>query len=109
MSQQLVQIAAKLYECRDAMKMLLGARYQERVRETARHITQLMQVRKCTVMEAALQIGTAVQQAGDSPAIVFAAAVEMTEGFLVLARPANRPTATALVGATSNQTTQVIL
>lgn len=108
MSQQAVQIAAKLYEARDAIKMMLGERYQQRVRETARHISQLMQVRKCTVLEAALQIGTAVQQAGDNPAIVFAAAVEMTEGFLALSKPATNPAA-PVAAETSGKTSEVIL
>lgn len=108
MSQQAVQIAAKLYEARDAMKMLLGVKYAERIRETARHIRQLMEVRKCGELQAALDLATAVQQDGGNPAIVFAACVEMIEGFLALNRPATHPTA-ALVGESSTQTPKVIL
>jgi hypothetical protein len=72
-----VQIAAKLYECRDAARSLLGAHYKRDMDMWAIAIRALAERDKCSDLNAATKM--AREADGFGAIVVLAACVEMTE------------------------------
>lgn len=72
-----VQMAAKLYEARDAAKMLLGAHYKRDMELWAVAIRGEAESKKTSELAAAISM--AKQADGFGAVMILAAAVEMTE------------------------------
>jgi hypothetical protein len=72
-----VKIAAKLYECRDAAKSLLGAHYARDMELWARAIRGVATAEKDTEVAAATKM--AREADGFGAIVILAAYVEMTE------------------------------
>ena len=73
-----VQIAAKMYECRDTARRLLGNKYPDRMRELGQAIKALSKEKSCSNLEAGKRI--AESSGGGMVAIlVMAATVEIIE------------------------------
>ena len=77
-----VQMAAKLYECRDTAKRLLGAKYGERMRDWGEVVTARATQEKCGVMAAGIRTARMVD--GMDAVMILAATVELVE-------PSNAP------------------
>jgi hypothetical protein len=72
-----IQIAAKLYECRDAARSLLGAHYKRDMDMWAIAIRAVAERDKCSELSAAQKM--ARETDGFGAIVVLAACVEMTE------------------------------
>lgn len=73
-----VQIAARLYECRDAARTLLGDKYPERMREYGDSIRIVAAVKKCSELEAGKMLAEA-GGGGMATVLMLAATVEIIE------------------------------
>lgn len=76
-SEQAVKMAAKLYECRDAARNLLGAHYKRDMDLWAIAIRGVADADKCSEMVAAMKM--AKEADGFGAIVILAACVEMTE------------------------------
>ena len=72
-----VQMAAKLYECRDTAKRLLGDRYQNEMREWGQIVTNCATQEKCDTMAAGIHMAKMVD--GMNVVMILAATVELVE------------------------------
>lgn len=72
-----VQMAAKLYECRDTAKRLLGDRYAKEMREWGRIIANCATHEKCDTMAAGINMAKMVD--GINVLMILAATVELVE------------------------------
>ena len=72
-----VQMAAILYECRDAAKRLLGDRYQAEMRELGKIVTNCATQEKCDPMAAGIHMAKMVD--GMNVLMILAATVELIE------------------------------
>lgn len=72
-----VQMAAKLYECRDHAKNLLGDKYHERMRDWGEVVTSFATQEKCDTMAAGIYIARMVD--GMDAMMILAATVELVE------------------------------
>lgn len=82
-SEQVVRLAAKLYEYRDAARFLLGERYAEVIGHYQHHIRQVMDREGCDEIPAAMKLCEVFRARGEPPSATIAAvaaAVEMVEG-----------------------------
>lgn len=84
MSEKAVKIAARLYEARDTMRRLLGARYIDACRQWLPFINDAMQEHGCDELLAAIKVADRVNKEGGTPSVVLATAVEMVEGMFAL-------------------------
>ena len=76
-TQQQVQMAAKLYECRDTAKRLFGDGYKARMDAYAKTIKSMTKTTDMNELQAAMH---AAKQTGGMAAVCYLAAfVEMTE------------------------------
>lgn len=77
MDEKTVKLTAKLYECRDAARTLLGASYFEHMREYAKVIDDCAVHDNCSFLSAAIRLAKQTQ----APTSVFllAAVVEHSE------------------------------
>lgn len=73
-----IAITAKLYECRDTTKLLLGERYAEVMGNYGRAIEKVAGAHRCSQIEAAKKMATETQD-GKSRMLIFAAVVELAE------------------------------
>jgi hypothetical protein len=73
-----VQIAAKLYECRDAARTILGDKYQERMREYGDSIRSVAAAKECSELEAGKMLADA-GGGGVATVLMLAATVEIIE------------------------------
>lgn len=73
-----VQIAAKLYECRDAARNILGGRYAEKMDEYGGAVRSVATERCCGVLEAGKMLAEATGD-GMTAILVLAATVEIIE------------------------------
>ena len=79
-----VQIAAKLYEARSAMRSLLGEKYPARVEVFKQYIREVMAKTGCDYMMATIQIAKALaadttKDTGVQQGMIYAACVEISE------------------------------
>jgi len=79
-----VQIAAKLYDARSAMRSLLGEKYPERVQKFKDYIREVMAKTGCNYLVATLQIAKALaadttKDTSIAQGMIFAACVEISE------------------------------
>lgn len=76
-----LRIAAKLYDIRDAMKAVLGDRFQEEIQDYQEHLTKLSLHRGASILEAALVSAEFLQKGGHGNAVplLLAAAAELIE------------------------------
>lgn len=72
-----VQMAAKLYECRDTAKRLLGTKYGERMRGWGEVVTACATQEKCDTMAAGIRMARMVD--GMDAVMILAATVELVE------------------------------
>lgn len=72
-----VQMAAKLYECRDAARALLGAHYKQDMDAWAAAIRADAKAANCSELKAAMKLSN--DGDGFKQLVVLAAFVEMTE------------------------------
>jgi len=84
MSEQAIEIAAKMYEGRKLMKQLLGEVYKARVARTRKVIEGVMECHDLTVMEATHRCLKEIAERephgnGMMTAMILATAVEMIE------------------------------
>lgn len=77
-TEQQVRVTAKLYECRDAVKSLLGDRYKERMAELGLTITTVAKHRNCELAHAA-NLAARACDGGFDRIQVLAAFVELVE------------------------------
>lgn len=73
------QIAAKLYECRDTAKFLLGDGYDERMREYAEIVSAVSNAKGIGIIQAATEIAANPQASGYEKIQILASAVEIIE------------------------------
>ena len=73
-----VQMAAKLYECRDAARNILGGRYAEKMAEYGAAVQGIAAERCCGILEAGTTLAKATG-GGMSAILVLAATVEIIE------------------------------
>lgn len=73
-----VQIAAKLYECRDAARTILGDKYPERMREYGDSIRSVAAAKECSELVAGKMLAEAAG-GGMTTVLVLAATVEIIE------------------------------
>lgn len=77
-NEQAVKMAAKLYECRDAAKLIFGAGYHARMEAYGQAVKSAAQAMECSDLAAATALAN--KQPGTTAAILYlAAVVEMTE------------------------------
>ena len=78
-----VQMAAKMYDARDAMKRLFGDKYQAEIAEHQKYIKIQMQSEGVGELKATMRIMTMLQaklpNSGITQALVLAACVELIE------------------------------
>jgi hypothetical protein len=79
-----VQIAAKLYEARSAMRSLLGEKYPSRVAVFKDYIRGVMAKTNCDFMTATIQIAKALaadttKDTGVQQGMIYAACIEISE------------------------------
>ena len=72
-----VQIAAKLYECRDAAKFLLGDKYHERMAAYGEIVKSTANAMECGEIKAAMTLAS--KNGGMAAMLYMASVVEMTE------------------------------
>lgn len=75
--QNLIQISAKLYECRDTARRLLGDKYHDRMEAYGKLIQDVMDRKKCNELKAGMLL--AQHADGMVSIMVFAATVELIE------------------------------
>lgn len=75
--QQHIQITAKLYECRDAARTLLGERYTERMTQYGSVITHVAEQLQIDPLAAATRISK--KEGGFAAVLILAAGVELVE------------------------------
>lgn len=78
-TQKQVQMAAKLYEMRDAAKRLLGDVYKQRMAETGRLLTEAAERNKVEPLAVAVRLCKSPNLSGIDRVMVMAAAVELAE------------------------------
>jgi hypothetical protein len=78
-AEQSIRLLAKLYEHRDAARVMLGARYAETMAIGAGMIKGVMDHHECDELTAALKLGKEVRDEPASVTITMAAVVEMLE------------------------------
>lgn len=90
-TEQAVKMAAKLYECRDTAKRLLGDGYQKRMTAYAQVVRSAANGMACSELSAAT---TLANKAGGGMAAIYylAAVVEMTEPSNTGIQAAPKPT-----------------
>ena len=76
--QQQIEIAAKLYKCRDSARFLLGERYAEKMADYGNAINEVSVRLNCSQMAAATKMAGRTDD-GMLQILIFAAAVELTE------------------------------
>lgn len=76
--EQMVKVAARLYECRDTAKRLLGEKYQERMREYGDAVRSVAKVKCIGELEAGKMLAEA-SGGGMTALLVMAATVEIIE------------------------------
>lgn len=74
-----VRMIAKLYECRDAARLLLGEKYQARMVEYGTEIRAVAINKKISDLKAALLLATVPDASGVGSVMYLAAAVELIE------------------------------
>lgn len=74
-----IQLTAKLYECRDAAKVLCGDKYQERMQQLGQYIAKVAEREKQNEVSVALAMCKGCSLEGADVALVMAAAVELIE------------------------------
>ncbi|AJG18855.1 hypothetical protein [Cupriavidus basilensis] len=79
MTQQAIQIAAKLYEVRDTIKRLLGDRYRERMDELGSALQKIAARKGKDVLMTAKEICSDPGMTGMEIGQIMAAAVELLE------------------------------
>ena len=84
MSEAVIKVASKLYQMRDAAKVLLGDRYREEMGKFGETLRSLSRTTNVSVLEVAQDWAKAAARDGSSDAmklaiIIFAAAVEILE------------------------------
>lgn len=77
-TEQQVKMAAKLYECRDTAKTLLGDRYKARMAELGDALKAIAAGKKCELLHAA-NLAARACDSGFDQVQVLAAAVELVE------------------------------
>jgi hypothetical protein len=86
MSEQLVGVAARMYECRRTCRSLFGDRFQEIMDGYGKTIRQVAAERNIEILAAALAIATEKQAIDSDPFIIvclMAAAVEIVDPTIV--------------------------
>lgn len=81
MSEKTIRLAAKLYEARDGVRLLLGDRFADEMRKGAELLTAVSASKGETVLQTAIRLGKQYN-AEDRPfasMVVVAAAVELIE------------------------------
>lgn len=81
-SEQQIRVAAKLYECRNSVRTILGAKYHETIGGYAKTIQHVASERKVDTLVAAMQMAKEMQALHCDPIIpicLMAAAVELAE------------------------------
>lgn len=78
-NQKQIQMAAKLYEIRDAAKSILGANFNTRMAEIGKILKDKAAIDKSDVLQAAIKPCKDHQFEGMNVIIITAAAVELTE------------------------------
>ena len=73
-----IQIAARLYECRDAARNILGVKYAEKMREYGDSVRAVAKVKECGELEAGKMLAEATG-GGMTAILVLAATVEIIE------------------------------
>ena len=76
--QQQVEVAAKLYKCRDSARLLLGERYAAKMADYGKAISEVAARLKCSEMSAATKMAGSTDD-GMLQMMIFAAAVELAE------------------------------
>lgn len=81
MSERLVKIASRLYAARDAMRVVHGSNYTQKVADTRPLVELVMRGARCSELVAGLQLAEAAANRGhDGVALmVLATVVEMVE------------------------------
>lgn len=79
MTEEQVRMATKLYDARDAARVLLGDRYSATIASGAQMIRAVMDKHGCGELDAALKLGKEVKDDARALMIVLASAVEMME------------------------------
>lgn len=74
-----IQMAAKLYECRDAARTLLGPRFPAVMAEYGALVRELAAADKAELMPTAIKICKGADVDAHTQILVFAAAVELME------------------------------
>ena len=86
--QQQIEIAAKLYKCRDSARFLLGERYTEKMADYGTAIKRAAIKMHCSHLKAAMAMAERTDD-GMLQMLIFAAAVELAEpSNAELSRPA---------------------
>lgn len=78
-TEQHVQLAAKMYECRTAARSILGEKYQEKMREIAQVVSAVAKRDKCNAIVAGATVIKAENLGGMESLMLMAAVVEMVE------------------------------
>ena len=76
--QQQIEIAAKLYKCRDSARFLLGERYTEKMTDYGTAIKRAAIKMHCSHLKAAMAMAERTDD-GMLQMLIFAAAVELAE------------------------------
>lgn len=79
MSEKAIKTAARLYEMRDTAKRLLGAKYQERMREHGFVLKKIAAHEKKDVLQVAMDICKLPDCSPSMTLLMMAAAVELSE------------------------------
>lgn len=85
-----LNVTAKLYECRDAAKFILGSTYDETLYPWRHVISDYMQLTHASILQAAVYFGSRTKpDEGPVVMLIMAAAVEMIEDVDLECRDAN--------------------
>lgn len=76
--QQQIEIAAKLYKCRDSARFLLGEGYAAKMADYGKAITEVAARLKCSELKAATKMAERTDD-GMLQMLIFSAAVELAE------------------------------
>lgn len=79
MTPKQLRLAADMYQRRDDMRRLLGARYQEQVSVAQAVLTGVATERQLPLINAALELAKEMTQAGAPPDLIICALVEECE------------------------------
>lgn len=77
--QKVIQLAAKLYECRDTAKTFLGDGYSERMREYGEIVSAVSNQKRISIIQAAIELAQDHQASGYEKIQILASAVEIIE------------------------------